>query len=124
MPCEMGRTKGGGVKLRWSRARAPLPRSTMTTGQQCGHHSAKRQHEMPERYNPFHATNVEVTTKCDDDGAESNSHDSEPAVSKHETDFQALIGVRGVAEVDSESRHKLLLVCSLSVLVSSGVACS
>ena len=24
MPCEMVRTKGGGVKLRWSRAGAPL----------------------------------------------------------------------------------------------------
>ena len=62
---------------------------------------------MPERFNPLHATNVEVTAKCDDDGAESSSHDSEPVVSKRETDFQALRGVRGVAEVDSESCHKL-----------------
>ena len=97
---KMGRTKGGGVKLRWSRARAPPPRSTKTTGPQCGHRSAKRQHEMPERYNPLHATNVEVTTKCDDDGAESSSHDSEPVVSRRETDFQALRSVLGVAAVD------------------------
>ena len=98
--CEMGRTKGGVVRLRWSRAGAPLPRSTMTTGQKCGHRRAKRQHEMPERFNPLHATNVEVTAKCDDDGDESSSHDSEPVVSRRETDFQALRSYLGVAADD------------------------
>ena len=109
------------------------PRSTKITDPQCGHRSAKQQHEMPGRFNPLHATNVEVTAKCDDDGAESSSHDSEPALSKHETDFQALRGVRGVAEVDSESCHKLRVHSRLTgnwqhvsvfvvCLVSSGVA--
>ena len=77
------------------------PRSTKITDPQCGHRSAKQQHEMLERYNPLHATNVEVTAKCDDDGDESSSHDSEPVASKRNTDFQALRSVLGVAAVDS-----------------------